>query len=91
MKILLAVDGSDCSAAAAQELAKRPWPPQSEVKVITALEIPIPVGMEAWAMSPDYFENLETALRPAAQAILDSALLKLKSITDTTLKIVVAD
>ena len=39
MKILLAVDGSDCSDAAAQELAKRPWPPQSEVKVITALDI----------------------------------------------------
>jgi nucleotide-binding universal stress UspA family protein len=87
MKILLAVDGSLYSDAAAQELAKRPWPPQSEVKVITALEIPAPVGMEPWAMSPEYFENLETALRPAAQAILDSALLKLKSITDKTLKI----
>jgi nucleotide-binding universal stress UspA family protein len=87
MRILLAVDGSDCSDAAAQELAKRPWPPQSEVKVIAALEIPAPVGMEPWAMSPDYFENLETALRPAAQAVLDSALLKLKSITDKTLKV----
>lgn len=87
MKILLAVDGSDCSDAAAQELAKRPWPPQSEVKVITALEIPATVGMEPWGMSPDYFETLETALRPAAQAVLDSTLLKLKTITDTTLKI----
>ena len=47
MKILLAVDGSVCSDAAAQELAKRPWPPQSEVKVITAVEIPAPVGMES--------------------------------------------
>ena len=87
MKILLAVDGSVYSDAAAQELAKRPWPPQSEVKIITALEIPAPVGMDPWAMSPDYFENLETALRPAAQAAVDSALLKLKSITDKTLKI----
>ena len=87
MKILLAVDGSVCSDAAAQELAKRPWPPQSEVKVITAVEIPAPVGMEPWAMSPDYFENLEIAVRQAAQAILDSTLLKLKAITDKTLKI----
>jgi nucleotide-binding universal stress UspA family protein len=87
MKILLAVDGSDCSDAAAQELAKRPWPPQSEVKVITAIEIPAPVGMEPWAMSPDYFENLEIALRKAGQAILDSTLLKLKPITDKMLKI----
>jgi nucleotide-binding universal stress UspA family protein len=87
MKILLAVDGSDCSDAAAEELAKRPWPPQSEVRVITAVEIPAPVGMEPWAMSPDYFENLEITVRQAAQAILESTLLKLKTITDKTLKI----
>lgn len=87
MKILLAVDGSVCSEAAAQELAKRPWPPESEVKVITAVEIPIPVGMEPWAVSPDYFENLERSVRQVAQASLDSALLKLKTTTDKTLKI----
>ena len=87
MKILLAVDGSACSDAAAEELAKRPWPPQSEVKVITAAEILPPVGMEAWAVSPDYFENLEKSVRQAGQAVLDSALLKLKAITEKTLKI----
>jgi nucleotide-binding universal stress UspA family protein len=87
MKILLAVDGSVHSDAAAEELAKRPWPPQSEVKVITAVEIPAPVGMEPWAVSPDYFENLERTLRQAAKAVLDSALLKLKSTTDKTLTI----
>ncbi len=87
MKILLAVDGSNCSDAAAQELAKRPWPPQSEVKVITAVEVPAPVGMEPWAMSPDYFENLEGSVRQAAQEVLDDSLLKLKTITDKTLKI----
>jgi nucleotide-binding universal stress UspA family protein len=87
MKILLAVDGSICSDAAAQELAKRPWPPQSEVKVITAAEIPAPVGMEPWAVSPDYFETVEISVRQAAQAVLDSALLKLQTITDKTLKI----
>ena len=87
MRILLAVDGSDCSDVAVRKLAKRPWPPQSEVKVITVLEIPAPVGMEPWATLPDYFENLESALRPAAQAVLDSALVKLKTITDKTVKI----
>ena len=87
MKILLAVDGSVCSDAAAQELAKRPWPPDTEVKVITVVEIPAPVGMEPWAMSPDYFENLERTLRQAGQSVLDSTLPKLKTITDKTLKI----
>ena len=87
MKILLAVDGSVCSDAAAQELAKRPWPPDTEVKVITVVEIPAPVGMEPWAMSPDYFENLERTLRQAGQSVLDSTLPKLKTSTDKTLKI----
>jgi len=46
MKILLAVDGSVCSDAAVEAFTRRPWPPESEVKVITAAEMPVPVGME---------------------------------------------
>ena len=87
MKILLAVDGSVYSDAAVEELAKRPWPPQSEVKVITAAELPLPIGMEPWAVSPDYFEELGKSVRKAAQGVIDSALLKLKTIADKTLKI----
>jgi nucleotide-binding universal stress UspA family protein len=87
MKILLAVDGSVGSDAAVEALARRPWPPESEVKVITAAEIPMPVGMEPWVVSPDYFEEMNKSVRNAAQAIIDSALLKLKTITDKTLKI----
>lgn len=87
MKILLAVDGSAYSDAAVQEVARRPWPPQSEVKVITAAETPIMVGMEPWAASPEYFENLEKAVREAAQGIIQSALAKLKATEDKSLKI----
>ena len=87
MKILLAVDGSACSDAAVEALARRPWPPESEVKVITAAEIPMPVGMEPWVISPDYFEEMDKSVRKAAQVVLDSALAKLKTIEDKTLKI----
>jgi nucleotide-binding universal stress UspA family protein len=87
MKILLAVDGSVGSDAAVAALARRPWPPESEVKVITAAEIPIPVGMEPWVISPDYFEALDQSVRKAAQVVLDDALAKLKTIEDKTLKI----
>jgi nucleotide-binding universal stress UspA family protein len=87
MKILLAVDGSACSDAAVEALARRPWPPESEVKVITAAEIPMPVGMEPWVVSPDYFEEMEKSVRKTAQVVLDSALAKLKTIEDKTLKI----
>ncbi len=87
MKILLAVDGSAYSDAAVDEVVHRPWPLQSEVKVITAAETPLMVGMEPWASSPEYFEKLEKSVREAAMAVIESALLKLKSIEDKTLKI----
>jgi nucleotide-binding universal stress UspA family protein len=38
MKILLATDGSDFSKAAASSVAARPWPKNSEVKVISATD-----------------------------------------------------
>ncbi len=87
MKILLAVDGSAYSDAAVKEVAKRSWPPQSEVKVITAAETPLVVGMEPWAAAPEYFEQLEKSIRDAAKAVIESALLKLKTTEDKTLKI----
>jgi len=87
MKILLAVDGSACSDSAVEEVAKRPWPPASEVKVITAAEIPIPIGMEPWAVSPDYFEELEKTVRKASQDIVDSVVHKLKKFAGEELKI----
>jgi nucleotide-binding universal stress UspA family protein len=40
MKILLAIDGSTFSDAAVREVARRPWPPQTEVRLIT-VETPL--------------------------------------------------
>ena len=87
MKILLAIDGSAYSDAAVEELLKRPWPPQSEVKVITATEMPVPVGMGPWGISPNYSVELEKSVRKAAQTAMDDVLLKLSTIEDKTLKI----
>ena len=87
MKILLAIDGSAYSDAAVEEVRKRPWPPHSEVKVITAAEVPIPVGMEPWAMLPDYFLELEKSVNEAGRTVIDSALLKLSTIEDKTLRL----
>lgn len=87
MRILLAVDGSADSAAAVEEVAQRPWPPQSEVKVITAAEMPLMVGMEPWVPSQEYFDQVEKAIRETAKGIIDAALEKLKTIKDKTLKI----
>jgi|SRR6185295_17306151 len=79
MKILLAIDGSACSDAAVEEVSRRPWPEGSSVRVLTALEIPLPFTPEGWAIPPDYFENMETGLRKQGQNVVDRALLKLKT------------
>lgn len=87
VKILLAVDGSVYSDAAVDEVAKRAWPSQSELKVITAAETPVMVSMEPWAAAPQYFEQLEKSVREAAKAVIEVALLKLETTDDKKLKI----
>jgi nucleotide-binding universal stress UspA family protein len=46
MKILLAVDASQASQAAIDEVAARPWPAGSQVEVLTVIEV-----CEPWALS----------------------------------------
>ena len=79
MKILLAIDGSPCSDRAVEEVARRPWPEGSSVKVLTALDPPMPLTPEAWALPVNYFEELDVALRKQGQNIIDQAIQKLKS------------
>jgi len=78
MKILLAIDGSPCSDAAVEEVARRPWPAGSLVKVLTALETPMPPTPEAWAIPLNYFEEMDAALRKQGENIVNRALQKLK-------------
>jgi nucleotide-binding universal stress UspA family protein len=79
MKILLAIDGSPCSDRAIDEVARRPWPQGSSVKVLTALDPPMPPVPEAWALPVNYFQEIDAALRKQGQNIIDHAIQKLKS------------
>jgi nucleotide-binding universal stress UspA family protein len=87
VRILLAVDGSSYSDLALEEVVHRPWPPHSEVKVITAAETQAMPGMEPWAASATYLEEMEKAVRDRAQGVIDAALQKLKTSEDKTLKV----
>ena len=73
MKILLAVDGSDFSLAAADEVARRPWPAGSEVKVLSVVEPPVLPTTETWALPDTYYFELERAGKERAQSAVDSA------------------
>ena len=46
LKILVATDGSPCSDRAVQSVAARPWPPGSEVQVVSVIHPKIPLVLE---------------------------------------------
>ena len=88
MKILLAVDGSPCSDAAIEEIVRRPWPKGSEVKVLTAFELPLPPTSEGWALPPSYFDEMDRAVRQQAQAIVERAVETIKTKLDGAVSVV---
>ena len=73
MKILLAVDGSTFSDAAAAEVAGRSWPPDTEVRVLSVAEPPIQLAAEPYMLSDQLFVDTERALRERAAAAVGKA------------------
>jgi nucleotide-binding universal stress UspA family protein len=78
MKILLATDGSECSAHAVAAVADRPWPAGSEVRVISVIHLPFTPSPETWALPDSYYATLEREGRAQAQAALNQALSRLQ-------------
>ena len=89
MKILLAVDGSTFSDAAVSEVARRPWPAGSEVRIISAAEaahIPAPVPHGA---ADFYAETLRDA-REHARTAVNLAAAKLSGEANAALRVTTA-
>ena len=87
MRVLLAVDGSPYSDAAVDEVATRAWPADSEIRVITAYELPLAPAPETWALPPDYFDELDRAAREHAETVEHSVVLKLAKAFDSSIKV----
>lgn len=77
MKILLAVDGSSCSDAAVAEVLRIEWPAGSEVRVISAAELPFFPASEFGTLPQQYFDELEQNSRDHAKLIVEKAVAKL--------------
>jgi nucleotide-binding universal stress UspA family protein len=75
MKILLAVDGSECSDVVVEEVAKRPWPADSALRIISVAETLPP---DELALSPRCREDIEKAARHRAQTIVERATTRLR-------------
>ena len=78
MRILLAVDGSTCSEAAVDEVGTRPWPSNSEFKIVSAFQVPMTQTPEVWALNATYYNEMEKALSAQAQRVVDSSVSQLK-------------
>lgn len=79
MRILIGVDGSQYSDAALDEVSRRSWPKGSEILVIHAYEMPLAPTPEVWVLPPDYYEQLDRAVRTQSDAIVEAAVQKLKA------------
>jgi nucleotide-binding universal stress UspA family protein len=87
MRILLAVDGSPFSEDAISEVARRPWPPASEVKVVTAFQVPLIATPDVWSISQEYLPALEQLAREQSQSIVDAAVARLTSLLDKAISV----
>jgi nucleotide-binding universal stress UspA family protein len=69
MKILLAVDGSEFSQAAVDEIIRRPWPPETEVRVLSVIHpFPyIPAPDPAFLTAAAHFDSLNEERKRAAR------------------------
>ena len=77
MKILLAVDDSEYSIAAVNEVAKRPFPGGSTVKILKVVE-PIPIGVEPWIGGREGLDELDSELKKRAGSLIKKTSERLK-------------
>jgi nucleotide-binding universal stress UspA family protein len=78
MKILVATDGSQFSERALVEVANRPWPAQSEIKVISVIEPPILPSAETLVMPEGFYDDMVTASESEAGTSINKAVEILK-------------
>lgn len=95
MKILLAVDGSDCGFAAVDEAARMPWPEGSVVRIVSVAEIPLPTTPWAMPMPSGSYEEWERIFEERATENTTKALARFGEVagsqTDVTAKTLKGD
>ena len=68
MKIILATDGSEQSKAAVEEVASRPFPPNTEVRIVSAYErIPLITTLEPMGVSQEFYAKADNFALKAAE------------------------
>lgn len=76
-RILLAIDGSNSSELAVESVIERPWPAESEFRVISVPVFAVP-GIEAGYIDAADWERLRGSATIEANRIVDAALTRLQ-------------
>ena len=80
MRVLLATDGSDCSLAAARSIGARPWPSGTEVRVLSVVELSVPLLQPPYSsplmetLRADAMQRAQNAIRSAEQIVAGAGL-----------------
>lgn len=78
MKIRIAVDGSTHSDAAVEEVARLTWPADSEVRVVSVIDLPV-VSLAEFPAWPDYLDEMHRVLTARAKTSVEAALATLRA------------
>jgi nucleotide-binding universal stress UspA family protein len=78
MKVLLAIDSSEYSAQAIKEVAKRPWPPKTIVRVISVVEPVPPPAVELWYDASGSLEQVQQQMTKRATELTQKTSERLK-------------
>ena len=74
MKILLAIDGSTCSDRAVMEVARRPWPARTQLRIISAITVPVAIALAPPVYFAGFRADMISTQRELSHRILDRAV-----------------
>lgn len=94
MKVLLAIDGSDCSLAAVKEVVARHWPEDTVIKVLAAVTTWFPSTPDPLLIGAAMYHDLIDTERKRLQQLVESTAAELrrsKSTGDLKIETAVVD
>jgi nucleotide-binding universal stress UspA family protein len=84
---LIAVDGLFCSYAAVKEIAARPWPAGSEIKIIAVIERALTPPPGVWAFPDSYAVQIEKFVREYLSGVVNHAATKFNAVDGSPIKV----
>jgi nucleotide-binding universal stress UspA family protein len=73
MNLILAIDNSEYSAEAVREVAERPWPANTMVRVLSVVEPMVPPAAELWYDAGGNLDRVQQEMKKRAADLTEKA------------------